>query len=180
MPRERDNFIRAVRRRNDEDAVAAGLDILGRADLNGDSVPTAELLAACRIPAMEGRLTVLHDSKAFSGFAVDDIAAAKAFYAGPLGLTVTEEYGMLHLHLAGGTQVLIYPKPQHVPATFTVLNFPVEDIDKAVAELSGRGVRFERYPGLDIDESGVFRGEGPFIGWFTDPAGNVLSVLQER
>ncbi|MFJ2173104.1 VOC family protein [Streptomyces sp. NPDC087851] len=119
-------------------------------------------------------------SKAFSGFAVDDIDAARRFYGETLGLAVTEEYGMLHLGLAGGATVLVYPKPGHTPATFTILNFPVDDIDAAVAELTGRGVRLERYPGMDADDQGVFRGGGPYIAWFTDPAGNILSVLQER
>ena len=120
-------------------------------------------------------------TKAFSGFSVDDVQAAKAFYGETLGLEVTEAYGLLRLHLAGGTQVLAYPKgEQHVPATFTILNFQVEDIDAAVDELARRGVVFQRYPGLESDEKGVFRGGGPFIAWFTDPAGNILSVLQER
>jgi predicted enzyme related to lactoylglutathione lyase len=118
-------------------------------------------------------------TKAFSGFSVDDVQAAKSFYGEILGLEVTEAYGLLRLHLAGGTEVLAYPKgEQHVPATFTILNFQVEDIDAAVEELSRRGVTFERYPGLDADEKGVFRGGGPLIAWFTDPAGNILSVLQ--
>jgi catechol 2,3-dioxygenase-like lactoylglutathione lyase family enzyme len=120
-------------------------------------------------------------TKAFSGFSVNDVQAAKAFYGETLGLEVTEAYGLLRLHLAGGTQVLAYPKgEQHVPATFTILNFQVEDIDAAVDELARRGVVFQRYPGLESDEKGVFRGGGPFIAWFTDPAGNILSVLQER
>ena len=120
-------------------------------------------------------------TKAFSGFSVDDVQAAKLFYGETLGLEVTEAYGLLRLHLAGGTQVLAYPKgEQHVPATFTILNFQVEDIDAAVDELARRGVVFQRYPGLESDEKGVFRGGGPFIAWFTDPAGNILSVLQER
>ncbi|MBF8191442.1 VOC family protein [Nonomuraea sp. K274] len=118
-------------------------------------------------------------TKAYSGFAVNDIAAAKRFYGQTLGLRVSEEHGMLTLHIEGGTDVLVYPKDNHTPATFTVLNFPVDDIDKAVTELSARGVRFERYEGLPVDEKGVFRAEGPPIAWFTDPAGNVLSVLQE-
>ena len=119
-------------------------------------------------------------AKAFSGFAVDDVQKAKEFYAETLGLDVSEANGMLRLHLAGGGEVIAYPKPGHVPATFTILNFQVEDIDSAVDELARRGVAFERYPGLDADEKGVFRGGGPFIAWFTDPAGNILSVLQER
>jgi hypothetical protein len=93
---------------------------------------------------------------------------------------VTEDNGMLTLHLAGGTNVLIYPKDNHAPATFTILNFPVDDIDKAVDELAARGVRFERYEGMPADEKGVVREGGPAIAWFTDPAGNILSVLQQR
>ena len=93
---------------------------------------------------------------------------------------MSEEHGRLRLHLAGGTDVLVYPKPNHTPATFTILNFPVESIETAVDELVARGVRFEHYDGLDADEPGIFRGGGPYIAWFTDPAGNVLSVLQER
>jgi catechol 2,3-dioxygenase-like lactoylglutathione lyase family enzyme len=124
---------------------------------------------------------VLADSHAFSGFAVPDVEAARRFYADTLGLRaeVDEQMGgMLTLHLGGGTNVLVYPKPDHVPATYTVLNFPVDDIDAAVAELTSRGVTFERYPGMHQDEKGVQRGRGPAIAWFTDPAGNVLSVLQ--
>ena len=116
---------------------------------------------------------------AFSGFSVDDIPKAKEFYGETLGLNVTEEHGMLHLNLGGGAAVLVYPKPNHTPATYTILNFPVPDIDKAVDDLGARGVNFERYPGMDTDEKGVFRGGGPFIAWFTDPAGNTLSVIQE-
>jgi predicted enzyme related to lactoylglutathione lyase len=123
---------------------------------------------------------MLKDAKAFSGFAVNDIPKAKQFYAETLGLPVSEEYGMLHLRLGSGAEVLIYPKPNHTPASFTVLNFPVDDIDKAVDELAGRGVQFERYDGVEADEKGIARGQGPYIAWFTDPAGNVLSVLQER
>jgi catechol 2,3-dioxygenase-like lactoylglutathione lyase family enzyme len=123
---------------------------------------------------------MLGDSKAFSGFAAPDIAKVKEFYAKTLGLKVTEEHGLLTLHLAGGNNVLIYPKPDHVPATFTVLNFPVDDVDLAVDELSNRGVRFEKYNGPDIktDEKGIMRGHGPTIAWFKDPAGNILSVLE--
>ncbi|MEQ4721958.1 VOC family protein [Nonomuraea sp. B19D2] len=118
-------------------------------------------------------------TKAFSGFSVDDTAAAKRFYGETLGLRVSEEHGMLTLHIAGGTDILVYPKEQHTPATFTILNFPVEDIDKAVDELTARGVRFERYEGFPQDSKGVLRTEGPPIAWFTDPAGNVLSVIQQ-
>ncbi|MGI5284991.1 VOC family protein [Nonomuraea polychroma] len=118
-------------------------------------------------------------TKAFSGFSVNDITAAKKFYGETLGLRVSEEHGLLTLHITGGTDILVYPKDDHTPATFTILNFPVEDIDKAVDELVARGVRFERYPHLKADEKGIFREEGPAIAWFTDPAGNVLSVLQQ-
>ena len=123
---------------------------------------------------------MLRDSEAFSGYSVDDVAAARAFYADTLGLDVTEQDGMLTLALAGGGHVLLYPKPDHTPATFTVLNFPVPDIEAAVDGLTGRGVRFERYEGtpVETDARGIFRGGGPLIAWFTDPAGNVLSVLQ--
>ncbi|BCB77396.1 hypothetical protein GCM10022251_70690 [Phytohabitans flavus] len=117
-------------------------------------------------------------TKAFSGFSVDDIPAAKAFYADTLGLKVTEDHGMLTLHIEGGGEILVYPKESHTPATFTILNFPVEDIDKAVDELVARGVSMLRYDGFPQDEKGIMRAEGPPIGWFTDPAGNVLSVLQ--
>jgi catechol 2,3-dioxygenase-like lactoylglutathione lyase family enzyme len=123
---------------------------------------------------------MLRDSKAFSGFAVNDIQRAKDFYGGTLGLQVSEENSLLQLHIAGGTTVLIYSKPNHIPATFTVLNFPVDDIDKAVDSLVERGVRFERYEGYNQDERGIMRGQGPDIAWFTDPAGNILSVLRER
>jgi catechol 2,3-dioxygenase-like lactoylglutathione lyase family enzyme len=120
------------------------------------------------------------NTKAFSGFAVDDIPKARQFYGDTLGLKTSEEHGLLTLHLAGDRPTLVYPKPDHVPATYTVLNFPVDDIDEAVDQLAARGVRFERYDGFDQDEKGVFRAEGPYIAWFKDPAGNVLSVIQER
>jgi predicted enzyme related to lactoylglutathione lyase len=124
---------------------------------------------------------MLGDSKAFSGFSVDEVEPARHFYGETLGIEVSEANGLLRLHLAGGTNVLVYPKgKQHAPATFTVLNFPVDDIDATVDELTRRGVVFHRYPGLETDEKGVFRGGGPFIAWFTDPAGNILSVLQDR
>ena len=115
-------------------------------------------------------------TKAFSGFSVDDIPAAKRFYGETLGLTVSEENGMLTLHIAGDRPTLIYPKPDHTPATFTILNFPVEDIDAAVDELAGRGITFDRSDGAD--QKGIFRLGGPYIAWFKDPAGNILSVLQ--
>jgi len=119
------------------------------------------------------------ETKAFSGFAVDDIPAARKFYGETLGLEVTEENGMLTLHIAGDRPILVYPKPDHTPAAYTILNFPVEDIDAAVDELTRRGVRFERYEGMPTDEKGIMRAGGPLIAWFTDPAGNVLSVLQD-
>jgi catechol 2,3-dioxygenase-like lactoylglutathione lyase family enzyme len=121
---------------------------------------------------------VFKDTKAFSGFAVDDVEKAKKFYGETLGLDVKVDNGMLELHIAGGTDILVYPKPDHTPATFTVLNFPVDDIDEAVDELTNAGVRFERYEGFEQDEKGVFRNEGPNIAWFKDPAGNILSVLE--
>jgi catechol 2,3-dioxygenase-like lactoylglutathione lyase family enzyme len=120
------------------------------------------------------------NTKAFSGFAVDDIEKADEFYGGTLGLKTSQEHGLLTLHLAGDRPTLIYPKPGHTPADYTILNFPVDDIDTAVDELAARGVRFERYDSFEQDEKGVARGEGPYIAWFKDPAGNVLSVLQER
>ncbi len=124
---------------------------------------------------------MLRESPAFSGFSVDDVARAHAFYAETLGLDVRKEHGMLTLSLGSGGRVLVYPKGDHVPATFTVLNFPVADIEVAVEWLAGRGVRFERYEGtgVETDERGIFRGGGPLIAWFTDPAGNVLSVLED-
>jgi catechol 2,3-dioxygenase-like lactoylglutathione lyase family enzyme len=120
------------------------------------------------------------NTKAFSGFAVDDIPKAQAFYAETLGLEVTEEHGMLTLQIAGDRPILVYPKPDHAPATYTILNFPVDDIEASVDELAARGVRFERYDGSEQDEKGIHRGVGPYIAWFRDPAGNILSVLQEK
>jgi catechol 2,3-dioxygenase-like lactoylglutathione lyase family enzyme len=122
---------------------------------------------------------MFENTRAFSAFAVDDVPEAKQFYSETLGLRVSEEYGMLSLHIAGEWDILVYPKPDHTPASFTILNFPVDDIDEAVDELTERGVRFERYDGLEQDEKGIFRGGGPYIAWFKDPAGNVLSVLQQ-
>jgi catechol 2,3-dioxygenase-like lactoylglutathione lyase family enzyme len=120
------------------------------------------------------------DTKAFSGFSVDDIPKAKEFYGGTLGLDVSEQDDMLVLELAGGANVLVYPKDNHVPATFTILNFPVPDIERAVDELTSAGVPFEHYEGeLQTDEKGIFRGGGPLIAWFQDPAGNILSVLED-
>lgn len=121
-------------------------------------------------------------TKAFGSFAVDDVAEARKFYGETLGMKVSEAdepMSMLVLHIAGDRDVLVYHKPDHVPASFTVLNFPVEDIDEAVDELVERGVRFERYDGSEQDEKGIQRGGGSLIAWFEDPAGNVLSVIQE-
>jgi catechol 2,3-dioxygenase-like lactoylglutathione lyase family enzyme len=118
-------------------------------------------------------------TKAFSGFSVDDIPAAKRFYGDTLGLNLTEENGLLALHIAGSQNIMVYGKPDHTPASFTILNFPVEEIDRAVDELTDRGVRFERYDGFDQDDRGIDRsGDGPPIAWFKDPAGNILSVLE--
>jgi catechol 2,3-dioxygenase-like lactoylglutathione lyase family enzyme len=119
---------------------------------------------------------VFENSRAFSGFSVDDIPRAEQFYGETLGLRVSQEYGMLHLHLAGDRDTLVYPKEDHTPATFTILNFPVDDIESAVDQLALRGVRFEMLDG--VDEKGILRGRGPAIAWFRDPAGNILSVLQ--
>ena len=120
---------------------------------------------------------MLKDSHAFSGFSTNDIAKAKEFYGPTLGLEVTEENGMLTLVLAGGGRVLIYPKADHVPATFTVLNFPVDDIDGTADKLAAAGVEFERYEGAGQDERGIARAYPPPIAWFKDPAGNILSVI---
>lgn len=120
---------------------------------------------------------MLANSKAFSGFSVDDIPAAKTFYGETLGLKVDEEHGMLHLHLAGDKEVLVYPKPDHQPATFTILNFPVADVEAAADELIRRGIQFEQYE--TTDDKGIHRAVGPLIAWFRDPAGNILSILQE-
>ena len=119
---------------------------------------------------------LFEDTRAFSGFSVDDLAAAKQFYGETLGVRVSEADGMLTLHLAGDRDTLVYPKTDHIAATFTILNFPVVDIDAAVAELTARGITFVHYDGTD--ETGVNRQGGPPIAWFKDPAGNFLSVLQ--
>jgi catechol 2,3-dioxygenase-like lactoylglutathione lyase family enzyme len=123
---------------------------------------------------------MFENTKAFSGFAVDDLDAAKKFYGETLGLRISEHYGLLTLHLAGGRDTLVYPKPDHVPATYTILNFGVDDIDAAVDELVARGVELEKYEGLGQDAKGINRAGGPYIAWFKDPAGNILAVLKER
>jgi catechol 2,3-dioxygenase-like lactoylglutathione lyase family enzyme len=119
-------------------------------------------------------------TEAFSGFAVDDVDAAREFYEQKLGIRTSTDHEIMTLHLAGDRPTIVYPKPGHVPAAYTILNFRVDDIDSAVDELTARGVQLERYDGFEQDDRGVFRGGGPYIGWFKDPAGNVLAVLQER
>ena len=121
------------------------------------------------------------NTKAFSGFSVDDVSKARQFYGETLGLEVSEEDGLLTLHIAGDRPTLVYPKPDHTPASYTILNFPVDDVEAAVDELTRRGVSFEGYVGtpVETDEKGIFRGGGPLIAWFKDPAGNVLSVIQQ-
>jgi catechol 2,3-dioxygenase-like lactoylglutathione lyase family enzyme len=123
--------------------------------------------------------TMFEHTKAFSGFSTDDIAKARQFYGETLGLAVSEENGLLTLHIAGDRTTVIYPKDDHTPATFTVLNFPVDDVERTVDELTARGVRFERYDGAEQDEKGIHRGQGPLIAWFKDPAGNILSVIEQ-
>jgi predicted enzyme related to lactoylglutathione lyase len=123
------------------------------------------------------------NTKAFSGFAVDDVQKARKFYGETLGIETTvldEEAGLLVLHIAGGRNIIVYEKPDHTPADYTILNFPVDDVDKAVDQLVDRGVGFERYEGFEQDERGIARGRGPDIAWFKDPAGNVLAVLQDE
>lgn len=129
------------------------------------------------------------NSNAFSSFSVDDSATARQFYGETLGMDITpvegmEDFGVLELHLAGRTKVMIYPKKNHEAATFTILNFPVEDIDEAVDELKNRGVKFEHYDdeAYNMDGKGISRSKGkePDIAWFKDPAGNILSVLEDK
>ena len=123
------------------------------------------------------------DTIAFTGFSVDDLAKAKDFYTNTLGLTLEDETMGLRFQLGGGGKVFVYPKDDHKPATYTMLNFVVDDIDKAVEDLKAKGVAFEQYEGM-TDEKGIARGiknhQGPDIAWFKDPAGNILSVLQEK
>jgi predicted enzyme related to lactoylglutathione lyase len=121
------------------------------------------------------------NTKIFSGFSVNDLQKAKAFYSQVLGMEITENKDMplIELKIEGASKVLIYAKPDHIPATFTVLNFPVDNVENAVDKLTGLGVHFEKYEGkLKTDEKGIFHGGGPKIAWFKDPAGNILSVLQ--
>jgi catechol 2,3-dioxygenase-like lactoylglutathione lyase family enzyme len=119
------------------------------------------------------------DTHAFSGFAVDDVEEAKRFYGETLGLKISDgPMGVLNLELAGDRPTMIYPKPDFTPATYTILNFPVDDVEAAVDELTSRGVEFERYDGFEQDEKGIARGQGPDIAWFRDPAGNILAVLK--
>jgi catechol 2,3-dioxygenase-like lactoylglutathione lyase family enzyme len=125
---------------------------------------------------------MLASSEAFSGFAVPDLAQARQFYGDTLGLNVSDpddQSGLLTLHLAGGRDVVVYVKPDHAPATYTILNFPVEDVEGTVDALTGRGVRFERYEGFEQDDKGIARGQGPLIAWFRDPAGNILSIIEQ-
>jgi catechol 2,3-dioxygenase-like lactoylglutathione lyase family enzyme len=121
------------------------------------------------------------NNKAFSGFSVNDIQKAKEFYGQTLGLEVSENHGLLNLDIGNGAKVIIYPKPNHTPASFTILNFTVDDVERTVDELTKHGVRFEIYNDeyIKTDEKGIFRGRGPKIAWFKDPAGNILSVLEE-
>jgi catechol 2,3-dioxygenase-like lactoylglutathione lyase family enzyme len=123
---------------------------------------------------------MLADTKAYSGLAVHDLDAARTFYRDTLGLRTFEEYGLMWLQLAGGRDTLVYEQPDCTPASFTILNFEVDDIDATVDALAAQGVGFDRYAGMEQDERGVFRAEGPYIAWFKDPSGNVLSVLQEK
>ena len=123
---------------------------------------------------------MLANTKAYRGLAVHDLGAARTFYRDTLGLQTSEEYGLMWLHLAGGRDTLVYEQPDATPASFTILNFEVNDIDQAVDALAARGVRFERPEGLEQDDRGVFRQDGPHIAWFKDPSGNTLSVLQEK
>jgi catechol 2,3-dioxygenase-like lactoylglutathione lyase family enzyme len=126
---------------------------------------------------------MLANSNAYSGFAVDDLEKAREFYGETLGLNISvidEENGLISLELAGDRGTLVYVKPDYTPATYTILNFPVEDVEGAVDELAARGVSFERYEGFEHDENGVHRGNGPDIAWFKDPAGNILAVHEEQ
>jgi catechol 2,3-dioxygenase-like lactoylglutathione lyase family enzyme len=131
-------------------------------------------------PTAYGLMDMFTDTRAFSGFAVNDVEGARRFYEDVLGLRTTVAHGIMTLHIAGDRDTIVYPKPDHTPAEFTILNFPVDDIEAAVDGLVERGVTFERYDGIPLDDRGIMREGGPYIAWFRDPAGNVLSVLQER
>jgi predicted enzyme related to lactoylglutathione lyase len=131
-------------------------------------------------PARRKERAMFGSAEAFSGFAVDDVEKARDFYGETLGIETSSENGILTLHLTGDRPTIVYPKPDHAPANYTILNFRVDDIEKAADELTARGVQLERYDGFEQDERGIFRGGGPYIAWFKDPAGNVLAVLQER
>ena len=128
----------------------------------------------------EGQTPIFKDIPAFPSFAAPDLKAEKAFFADTLGIDVDDQQGMLFLNITGNSKILIYPKEDHTPASFTVLNFPVDDIVTAVDELTSRGIKFEKYnvPGLKPDDKLIYRGEGPPIAWFKDPAGNIFSVLE--
>jgi predicted enzyme related to lactoylglutathione lyase len=128
---------------------------------------------------MNEKAATLTNKGVYSGFAVDDVVKAKDFYERVLNLEVSEENGGLVLKLPSGAGVLAYPKPDHTPASFTILNIQVADIEAAVDVLAAQGVRFEHYEGMTQDERGILRDEGPLIAWFTDPAGNIMSVIQE-
>jgi catechol 2,3-dioxygenase-like lactoylglutathione lyase family enzyme len=124
---------------------------------------------------------MLADSEAYSGFAVPDLAEARRFYTDTLGLRVSEpddQGGLLTLELGGGRNVLVYLKPDHSPATYTILNFPVADVEATVDALIQRGLTFERYDGIEQDDKGINRGQGPLIAWFRDPAGNIMSIIE--
>ena len=125
-------------------------------------------------------MTMFTDTRAFSGFAVDDVERAQRFYEDVLGVRTSISHGIMTLHIAGDRDTIVYPKPGHTPAEYTILNFPVDNIEAAVDALVERGVTFERYDGMPLDDRGIMREGGPYIAWFKDPAGNVLSVLQER
>ncbi|HEX5118658.1 MAG TPA: VOC family protein [Pseudonocardiaceae bacterium] len=152
-------------------------------DPDGNYVQIIELSAAyLQRVKTEGEQDMFGSTKAFSGFSVNDVPKAKEFYENVLGLRVSEEYGMLTLHIAGDRDIIVYPKgDDHVPADYTILNFPVDDIEQAVDDLTARGVSFERYEGREesTDDRGIWRGGGPLIAWFKDPAGNTFSVIKE-
>jgi catechol 2,3-dioxygenase-like lactoylglutathione lyase family enzyme len=169
-------------RRPPADSVAAGngLSMPSPTSATDESCPPSASYPRSDRPqiASKEKSRMFRDSHAFSGFSTNDLAKAKEFYGNTLGLDLTEENGMLSLHLAGGGNVLIYPKENHEPATFTIMNFPVADVAETVDRLTAAGIRFERYPGANQDERGINHDQGPAIAWFKDPAGNILSVLE--